>query len=136
MLVKWNSMFDKEWEDMFWLGKPLLKYSPPVDICEDENGFIIEAELPGMKEEDVEITFENKLLTISGKKETKETKEIEKKIYRTERTTGTFSRSFSFPEMVNPENIKANFSNGLLTIEIPKALKKEPTKVKIKLSSS
>jgi HSP20 family protein len=102
-------------------------------LCVKIYGFTIEAELPGVKEEDVEITFENKLLTISGKKETKE---IEKKIYRTERTTGTFLRSFSLPETVSPENIKASFSNGLLIIEIPKAPKKEPTKIKIKLSSS
>lgn len=132
MLVKWNSFldFDKEWEEMLWGGKSLFKshWSPSVDISEDELKYTIEAEIPGVKEEDIEIGLENKLLTVSGKKEIQQ-KEEERKFSRTERVFGSFKRSFNLPETISAEQITAKFSNGILIIEIPKAPKRDPAKV-------
>ena len=140
MLIKWNSFseLEKELEDTFkWNGRSILQtgWSPIVDVSEDDNQYMIEAEMPGMNEEDIEINLENKLLVISGKKSVKKEKEG-KRFTRIERSSGSFSRSFTLPSTVEAEEILASFSKGILTITIPKVPQKVPKKIKINLEKS
>jgi len=104
-----------------------------VDIHEDEAGYEITAELPGVKKEDISVTLRNHLLTISASKESTIEKKKKGKIIRQERSSGTFSRSFSVDENINQADIKASFDDGVLTLHIPKKVeeKTEPGAYKI-----
>lgn len=135
MLIKWNSFseLEKQLEDTFkWNGKSILQtgWSPIVDVSDDDNQYMLEAEMPGMDEEDIEISLEDKLLVISGKKIIKKENEG-KRFSRIERSSGSFSRSFTLPTTVEANEISASFNKGILTILIPKVPQKIPKKIKI-----
>jgi len=103
---------------------------PPVDIQETEEGYRLQAELPGLTKEDIDITLENNVLRLSG--ERKFERDVKKEsFHRVERTYGTFSRAFSLPQQVNAEGVQAGFENGVLTILIPKAEQAKPRKISI-----
>jgi HSP20 family protein len=103
---------------------------PPVDIQETEEAYKLQAELPGLTKDDINITLENNVLRLSG--ERKFEKEARKESYhRVERTYGAFSRAFSLPQQVNPEGVQAAFENGVLTITVPKAEQAKPRKISI-----
>ncbi len=120
MLVKLSKdplkMFDDIWEGTQLPSAPAFK----VDIAEDENAFHIEAEMPGMKKEDIALGIEEDVLTIRGERKQK-TDEQDKNYHRVERTYGSFSRSFNLGEMIDQENIDASFENGILHVHLPKA---------------
>jgi HSP20 family protein len=103
---------------------------PPVDVQETENAFIFTAELPGMGKDDVSITLEENLLTLSGERSPKEKEEGEN-FHRVERAYGSFSRSFSLPSQVDSSKVDATFKEGLLTVEIAKAEQAKPRKIEI-----
>ncbi|HEX6941005.1 MAG TPA: Hsp20/alpha crystallin family protein [Longimicrobiales bacterium] len=95
------------------------EFEPPVDITERDDALVLTAELPGMRREDVDVELENNVLTIRGeKKEEREEKRGERFLY--ERRYGSFSRSFTLPRAVDPDRISARFSNGVLTVTMPK----------------
>jgi HSP20 family protein len=101
-----------------------------VDIYEENDKFVIKAEVPGVKKEDIDISIENNILTIKG--ERKFEKETKKENYhRAERYYGAFQRAFTLPGIVNQEKIKANLDNGVLTVEIPKKEEVKPKKIAI-----
>ena len=103
---------------------------PPVDIQETEEGYRLQAELPGLTKEDIDITLENNVLRLSG--ERKFERDVKKEsFHRVERTYGTFSRAFSLPQQVNAEGVQAGFENGVLTILVPKAEQAKPRKISI-----
>jgi HSP20 family protein len=103
---------------------------PPVDIQETAEGYKLQAELPGLTREDINITLENNVLRLSG--ERKFEKDVKKESYhRVERTYGAFSRAFALPQQVNPEGVQAAFENGVLTILVPKAEQAKPRKIEI-----
>ncbi len=120
MLVKLSKdplkMFDDIWEGTQLPSAPAFK----VDISEDENAFHIEAEMPGLKKEDIALGIEEDVLTIRGERKQK-TEEQDKNYHRIERTYGSFSRSFNLGEMIDQENIDASFENGILHVHLPKA---------------
>lgn len=97
-----------------------FSYSPRVDIYADENNIFIEAEVPGLKKEDLKISLQDNILTISGKKKKSEKKNEEKQYFRNEIIYGDFSRSFSVPEDINPDNVEAVFENGILLVTLGK----------------
>lgn len=94
---------------------------PSVDITEDKENFIIKAELPEVNKEDVKVSIDKNILTLSGERklEVKDEKE-----HRIERSYGSFSRSFSLPENINDSKIHAKSKNGMLYLTIPKAIPK------------
>ena len=94
-------------------------FSPRIDISEDEKHIYVEAEIPGVKKEDLKLTLEDNILTIEGEKKIEEEKK-EKNFYRNERVFGSFKRSFTLPVEVNPDNINAKFENGLLKVTFDK----------------
>ena len=105
-------------------------WRPAVDIYDTDNALVIKAELPGIEKDDVSVDVKGNVLTIKGERSfDKEIKE--ENYYRKERSIGKFQRSFTLPEAVNPEAIKANFKNGVLEIEVPKPEEKKPKQISI-----
>lgn len=98
----------------------ITEWSPAVDIVEDEKEFIVKAELPELKKEDVKVTVEHDTLTIRGERKA-EKEEKGKKFHRIERAYGSFLRSFTLPEGTDPTKIKSEYKDGLLTVHLPKS---------------
>jgi len=113
----------------------LTTWAPAVDIYETENELIVKADLPDISEKDLDVRVENNMLTIRG--ERKFEKKVEEENYlRVERAYGAFSRSFSLPNTVNNEAIKADYKNGVLTVTLPKRAESKPKQVKVNVTSS
>lgn len=105
-------------------------WSPSVDIYESENALVLSAEIPGLDEKDVEIKVENNTLSISGERKfEKETKE--ENYHRIERAYGSFQRSFTLPNYIDQDKIKAEHENGILKITMPKKKELKPKKIKV-----
>ena len=104
---------------------------PAVDVQESAKAFIFTAELPGLGKDDIEITLEENLLTLSGSRELDEKTEDET-YHRVERAYGKFSRSFTLPSQVDNTQVEASFKDGLLSIEVPKSEQAQPRKIEIK----
>jgi HSP20 family protein len=113
----------------------LTTWAPAVDIYETENELVLKADLPAINEKDLDIRVENNTLTIRG--ERKFESEVKEDNYvRVERTYGSFSRSFGLPNTVNTESIKAEYKNGVLTVEMPKRAESKPKQVKINVTNN
>jgi HSP20 family protein len=102
-----------------------------VDITEDEAAFKLSAELPGLAEKDVQVSLSGDTLTIKGEKR-QEREEKEKNYYLSERSYGEFQRAFILPEGVDREKIGAAFTNGVLTVTLPKTQQMPPKKIEVK----
>ncbi len=111
----------------------LTAWSPAVDIYETENELILKADLPDINEKDLDVHVENNMLSIRGERKF-EQKVKEDNYLRVERSYGAFSRSFSLPNTVNTEGIKAEYKNGVLTVELPKRLEAKPKQVKVNVT--
>jgi HSP20 family protein len=109
-------------------------FAPSVDVSEDDAHFIVTAELPGIKREDVNVELEDDVLTIRGEKRRSEREEKKEKRRFVERSYGTFSRSFTLPANADPERIGAGFKDGVLTVTIGKRPETKPRVVDIKAS--
>ena len=136
-LIKWEPL--REIEDMFErysrsLGAPFFRpsdfarqsellangeWSPRVDISENDAAFQIKAEVPGVRKDDVKVTLENGVLTLQGERH-QEHEEKGLRFHRVERSYGNFIRSFTLPNNVDAQQLKAHFHDGLLEVEIPK----------------
>lgn len=108
----------------------LSGWRPAVDVFENDDAYIIKAELPEVKREDVKIHLENNRLTISGERRL-ENEENRQNYHRIERTYGSFSRSFMLPADATPDQIKANFRDGVLKVTVPKAETAKPRSIEI-----
>jgi len=113
----------------------LTTWAPAVDIYETENELVIKADLPEMNEKDLDVRVENNMLTLRGERKFEE-KVKEDNYLRIERTYGSFSRSFSLPNTVNTEAIKAEYKNGVLRVELPKRAESKPKQVKVNVTSN
>jgi HSP20 family protein len=115
-------------------GGTLTSWAPAVDIYETENELVIKADVPDMNEKDLDIRVENNMLTIRGERKF-EQKVKEENYLRIERTYGAFSRSFALPNTVNTEGIKAEYKNGVLTVDLPKRAEAKPKQVKVNVTT-
>ncbi len=106
-------------------------WTPSVDIYENKDNIVLEAELPGMKSEDVDISIENNVLTISGERKF-EKKDEGDNFHRVERGYGSFTRSFTLPPTVSSENATAEFENGILHLTLAKREEAKPRRIEIK----
>jgi len=106
--------------------------SAKVDIFEEGDNFVVKAEIPGLKKEDIEVNLTGDMITISGEKK-KEEKVEKKDYYRVERSYGSFSRSFRLPKEVQTDKAKATFKDGVLEVKVPKTeeAKKKEKKVPV-----
>ena len=111
------------------------RWVPPMDLVEDEDHFLLKADLPGLGEDDVSIEVQDGALTISGER-TAEHESREQGWYRIERAFGSFNRSLTLPEGVDPDAISANFDRGVLEVRIPKPEERKPRRVQIKAGES
>jgi HSP20 family protein len=111
----------------------VAEWSPLVDISEDDKEYLIKAELPEVKKEDVKVTAEDGTLTIMGERKF-EKEEKNKKYHRVERAYGSFARSFSFPDDASAGKVSADFKDGVLTMHLAKVAKAKPQQVEINVS--
>jgi HSP20 family protein len=116
-------------------GTNLRRWIPAMDLLETEDDFVLRADLPGLSENDVNIELEDNVLTISGERKA-EHEERKEGYYRVERASGTFSRSLTLPEGVDPEGVSANFERGVLEVRIPKPEQRKPRKVAISVGAA
>jgi HSP20 family protein len=143
--TQWNPFKDwEEWENRVatMLGTraatgnggqealTVAQWSPLVDIIEDEKEYLIQAELPDMKKEDVRLTVENEVLAISGERKF-EKEEKGKKYHRVERAYGSFVRTFTLPEDADGSKVSADFKDGMLHVHLPKSEKAKPKAIAI-----
>lgn len=108
-------------------------WSPVVDVLETEKEYVIKAELPEVKKDDVKITVEDGVLTIQGQRKY-ETEEKGKRFHRIERSYGSFVRSFSMPDYVDEAKVSAEFKDGVLNLHLPKTEKARARAVEVKVS--
>jgi HSP20 family protein len=127
-----NRLFDSFFNGLPERRRGLLEgeWAPSIDVAETDDEVVVTAELPGVKQEDVDITVAEDVLTLKGTK--KEEKEIKKENYhRIERSYGSFQRSVSLPAGVQANEAKATYKNGVLHVTIPKAEETKPKQIKI-----
>src|SRR6185295_8042815 len=108
----------------------LRRWMPAMDLVEADDSYVLQADLPGLTQDDIQIEFEDRTLTVSG--ERKAEHEIKKDGYvRVERAFGSFSRSLTLPQGVDPEALAASFENGVLEVRIPKPEARKPRRIEI-----
>ncbi len=112
--------------------REVFDFIPAVNTREGKDAYYIELDLPGVKKEDVEISVDKNILTIKGKREVKKEEEKDD-YYRVESAYGTFARSFTLPEKVDSENIRATNEDGVVEITIPKLKVEKDTTKKIEI---
>ena len=124
-----NDAFERSSEE-----SNLTTWAPAVDINETEHELVVKADLPGVDAKDLDIRVENNVLSIRGERKF-EKKVNEENYLRVERAYGSFSRSFSLANTVNPEGIKADYQNGVLTLNIPKREEAKPKQIKVNVGT-
>jgi HSP20 family protein len=120
-----------------WNGQARV-WVPAIDVVEKKDAYVLYAELPGVDGSQVDISFEQNVLTVRGAKKSAidASAEGELRVYAAERVTGAFERTVRFPEFVDGEKISAEFANGVLMITIPKAQAAQPRKIEIRSATN
>jgi len=128
-LYNWNRLLDSFLDDVpVWNTR-----TPAVDVREEETRYLMEVELPGMSDKDIELKVEDNILTLSSKKE--EAKEEKKNGFLIrERRQAEFCRTFVLPKDVDREQVHAEFKNGLLLVSVPKKPEAQPRKIEVKVN--
>jgi HSP20 family protein len=111
----------------------VTEWAPSVDIIEDDKEWLVKADLPEVKKDDVKVTVENGVLTITGERKL-EKEEKDKKYHRIERSYGSFLRSFTLPDAADGTKVNAEFKDGVLKVHLPKSEKAKPKAVEVKVS--
>ena len=132
-LITWNPLREMEAQNRFnrFLGEfpnrmgsgeihnlAVADWSPEVDISEDEHGYLLKADLPEIKKDDVRVTVEDGILNVSGERKS-EKEDQKRKFHRIERSFGTFRRSFTLPEDADSTKVTAEFHDGVLKVHLP-----------------
>ncbi len=127
-----EDVFDRSWLPAVWRRIPSLEmgWAPAVEVFEKEGKFVVMAELPGIKEEDMDISVVDNTLTIKGEKKT-ESEVKEEDYYCCECSYGSFSRSIALPSNVDAKKIAASYEDGILEISLPKASEVKPKKISV-----
>lgn len=133
--LSWRSPFSRALRGDPTSAGTRWQVAPAVDVVERDKEYEISAELPGMDETNIEVSVLNGLLTLKGEK-TEEKEEKEKDYYLSERSYGSFQRSFPIPDVVDTDKIEASFTKGLLTIKLPKSAEAQTNEKKIAIKSA
>jgi len=120
----------RELEAVAGVGGEYGLFAPSFDVKENKEGYVFRADLPGVREEDLEISLTGNHLTISGKRE-QEKHEQGDTYYASERSYGSFSRAFTLPDGTDGENVKAELKNGVLQVIVPKKPEVQPRRIAI-----
>ena len=110
-------------------------FVPPVDIYEDENKLVLNIEVPGMRQEDLDVRMENNTLTVKGERSF-QNEGKEENFHRVERRYGSFYRAFTLPNTIDPNNIKAEYDAGVLRLELQKRPETKPKQIKVNVGSA
>jgi HSP20 family protein len=108
-------------------------WTPAVDVFETENELVLRADIPGLDMKDIDIQLENGTLTLKGKREFQK-ESADGGYHRIERNYGSFARYFQLPDTVDPEAVKAEYKNGVLTVTLPKKEVAKPRQIKVQVS--
>jgi HSP20 family protein len=109
-------------------------FAPPVDVYEDEHNITLKIEVPGIDEKDIDVRIENSVLTVHGERKF-EKEEKEENFHRVERQYGSFTRSFTLPTTVDPDQVRANYDKGTLRISLAKKADAKPKQIKVNVGS-
>jgi HSP20 family protein len=122
--------------DHFFSGRGLTKqaFQVAVDIREEDDAFYVDAEVPGLAADDIKVDVEKNVLTLSGERRV-EKEETKDRFRRVERQYGSFTRSFSLPETVDTESIRADLKNGVLELRLPKKEVPTPKSISVNVES-
>lgn len=112
-------------------GMEMTHWVPKIDVKEKDGQYIIRADIPGVNAKDIEVSLDNDMLTIKGKKET-ETKEEKENYVRVERSAGSFYRTINLPDVADSSKVTAKSKNGVLEITVPKNNKSASNKIQVK----
>lgn len=129
-----RDIFTDFFDDFF--GRDFLtsstKLAPAVDVLEEKDKYVVKADLPGLKQDDIKIELSDNVLSISGERKHERNEEDKnKKYYYYERSYGAFERKFVLPNDADTEKIKAKYENGVLSIEVQKKESKKPKEIKV-----
>jgi HSP20 family protein len=124
--TEFNRLFNSLWD------QPAVsqRWIPEMDLVETEDNYLLKADLPGMKQEDVALEFNDGMLTISGERKA-EYERKEKGFFRLERSMGKFSRALTLPDGIDPDKIRAEFHDGVLEVTIPKPEERKPRRIEV-----
>jgi len=131
MLVRWAPFNDvtrlrDEMDRLFAAGEGV--WNPPFDVTEDADQILLEADLPGVPQEKIDIQVVDGVLTVKGERK------LDRPSGRLERVSGTFERSFKLPPTIDTENIAASMKDGVLTLKLPKRAETKPRQIKVNVS--
>lgn len=133
-LLRWDPRDLLRWDpfaDLGTLAGRDLAFVPSFDVKETKDAYIFRADLPGVRQEDLDLSVTGNRLTVSGKRE-EESREEGDRYYAYERSYGAFSRSFTLPEGIDVDHAEADLSNGVLTVSIPKKPEVKPKKLEVR----
>jgi HSP20 family protein len=108
-------------------------WAPTVDIIENDSAYLVTAELPGVRKEDIHITLEEGVLTIAGERKQEQTEKA-RKFHRVERSYGSFTRSFRLPDNIDAEKIEARFRDGVLAVAVAKSETARPRHIEVRVN--
>ncbi len=134
---RFNQLFNETFARAFGNEREVSPraWVPAVDIYETDESLVMQAELPGIQPDDVEIRVEDNTLYVKGERKF-ENEVKEESLHRVERTYGTFSRTFALPSSVDASNVKAEYKNGVLTLTMPKREEAKPKTIKINVAKA
>jgi HSP20 family protein len=128
-----DRLFESPWAELSRTSQLLSGWTPALDVHEDKDNFVVHAELPGMKREEIEVSLHDGALGISGERKL-EKKYEEAEVYRTERFFGKFQRTVTLPAPVAADKVKAQYKNGVLTITLPKTEAAKPKQIEVNVN--
>lgn len=130
LATAWPEVLQRFWAAEPSFGTLTASFQPAVELSETETAFLVVAECPGMKKEDITVTLEGTTLTVSGEKK-EFTEEKKEGVYHSERRYGRFSRSFTLPTRVEAAKIAAEYTDGVLKVTLPKTPEAQPQKITV-----
>jgi HSP20 family protein len=128
-----DRLFDSPFADLTRTTNLLSGWTPALDVYEDKENFVVKAELPGMKREDIEVSLHDGTLSISGERKS-EAKHQDAHVFRAERFYGRFQRTVTLPAAVASDKVKAQYKDGVLTITLPKTEEAKPKQIDVNVN--
>jgi HSP20 family protein len=128
-----DRLFESPWAELSRTSQLLSGWTPALDVHEDKDNFVVHAELPGMKREEIEVSLHDGMLSISGERKLDKQYE-EAEVYRTERFFGKFQRTVTLPAPVAADKVKAQYQDGILTITLPKTEAAKPKQIEVNIN--
>lgn len=128
-----DRLFGEPLNELARASQLLISWSPPLDLHEDKDNFIVKIELPGMKKEDIDVSLHNGSLSISGERKSEEKFE-DAEVYRSERFFGRFQRTVTLPAAVAADKINAQYKDGVLTVTLAKAEEAKPKQINVQVN--